>query len=102
MKNPLSLRYLLPVLAALVFPVSSASAKDKKVSLAECPAPVQAVIQHYAKQATLEDIAVDNQDGQKVYEAKFTLPNGKRTEAHIAADGKVLKFEDKGAKGKGK
>jgi hypothetical protein len=33
--------------------------------------------------------------GPAVYEAKFSLRNGKRIEVHISPEGKVLQFEDK-------
>jgi hypothetical protein len=91
------LRVLLPVLAAAALsPV--AAAKDQPITVAECPAPVQAVIRHYSTQGTLESVAKDEKKktgGPVVYEAKFSLKNGKRTEVHISAEGKVIQFEEK-------
>lgn len=72
--------------------------KDKPVSLSECPAAVQAVIRHYQNQGTLEEIGLDEKKksgGPAVYEAKFSLREGKRVEIHITAEGKVLQMEEK-------
>ena len=91
------LRFLLCV---TVFALS-ASAKDAPIALEACPAPVQAVIRHYATQGTLEGVAVDEKKktgGPAVYEAKFALPTGKRIEVHISPEGTVLQFEEKKSK----
>jgi hypothetical protein len=92
--RPLLLRFTLPLLLALPF----AQAKDEPVDFAKCPAPVQAVIEQYKAQGKLEAIGLDHKKkagGVPVYEAKFTLPEGKRIEVHISPEGKVLEVEDK-------
>jgi hypothetical protein len=73
-------------------------AKDEVVQLSECPAAVQAVIKHYKNQGTLEEIGLDKKKksgGPAVYEAKFSLKDGRRIEIHISAEGQVLQMEDK-------
>jgi hypothetical protein len=73
-------------------------AKDDPIGLSQCPAPVQAVIKQYSARGTLEGVAVDEKKktgGPAVYEAKFTLKDGKRIEVHISAGGQVILVEDK-------
>ena len=77
---------------------ASVAAKDAPVSLEECPAPVQAIIRHYSAQGTFESVALDEKKksgGPAVYEAKFTLRDGRRMEVHISPEGKVVSFEEK-------
>ena len=78
-----------------------ASAKDELISLAQCPAPVQAVIRHYSQQGSLDSIGLDRKTksgGPAVYEAKFTVKDGKRVEVHISPEGKVIQMENKKTK----
>lgn len=85
-------------ISALLFTAVSASAKDKPVTLQECPAPVQAVIRQYQATGTLEEIGRDDKKksgGPSVYEAKFTLAGGRRIEVHISPAGAVLQVEEK-------
>ena len=80
---------------------SSSFAKDTPVDLKNCPAPVQAVVKQYAAHGTMEEIALDEKKktgGPVVYEAKFSLPGGKRIEVHISPDGKILQVENKAPK----
>ena len=75
-----------------------ASAKDELITLAQCPAPVQAVIRHYSQQGSLESIGLDRKTksgGPAVYEAKFTVKDGSRVEVHISPEGKVIQMENK-------
>ena len=91
------LRVFLPLFAISALSPYVA-AKDQVITIAECPAPVQAVIRHYSIQGTLESVSKDEKKksgGPVVYEAKFSLRNGKRTEVHISPEGKVLQFEEK-------
>lgn len=77
---------------------TSVIAKDKPVTVEECPAPVQAVIRHYSTQGTFESVTLDEKKksgGEKIYEAKFSLKDGRRIEVHISPEGKVIQFEDK-------
>ena len=86
---------------ALAFTVHTAGAKDKPVSVSDCPAAVQAVIKHYETQGKLEEVARDDKKktgGPAVYEAKFELADGKRVEVHISTEGKVLQIENKKSK----
>lgn len=100
MKTPkLTPLLTLAVSALLAAPLS---AKDKPVSLEDCPPPVQAVIRQYSAQGSLEEIGKDEKKksgGPAVYEAKFSMKSGKRFEVHIAADGRVLQMEAKKPKG---
>ena len=89
---------LLAVTASLS---SVAGGKDDPVALEQCPAPVQTVIQHYTTQGSLEGVTLDEKKktgGPAVYEAKFSLRNGRRVEVHISPEGKVLQFEEKKSK----
>jgi hypothetical protein len=83
---------------ALAALCGESAAKDRVVTLNECPAPVQAVIRHYSAQASFEQVALDEKKksgGPAVYEAKFALRDGKRIEVHISPEGQVLQFENK-------
>ena len=99
--KPVLPSFVLPaVLAAILLP-ALALAKDAPIGLEQCPAPVQALINHYSKQGTLEGVTLDEKKksgGPAVYEAKFTLTDGRRMEIHISPEGKVIKFEEKKAK----
>ena len=95
MRTILQTLLLIPALSALTL---TAAAKDDPIDLAKCPAPVQAIIRHYSTQGTLETVAIDEKKktgGPAVYEAKFSLRNGKRVEVHISAEGKVMQMEEK-------
>ena len=77
---------------------SAAFAKDTLMSVDQCPAPVQAMIRHYSAQGSFESVAFDEKKksgGTAIYEAKFTLRNGRRIEVHISPEGKVVQFEEK-------
>ena len=96
-------RSALPTLLALTLAaaLSSAAAKDQDVTLEQCPPPVQAVIRHYSKQATLEQIGLDEKKksgGPAVYEARFAMKDGNKVEVHISPEGSVLQIETKKAK----
>lgn len=89
--------------AIILFASASLSlhGKDTPIALDKCPPPVQAVVRHYSTQTTLEAVALDEKKktgGPAVYEAKFSLRNGKRIEVHISPEGKVLQLEEKKAK----
>ena len=76
----------------------SVHAKDRVVSLEQCPEAVQRVIKHYGTSAKVEEIGLDEKKksgGPAVYEAKLALPDGRRLEVHISANGSVLRFEEK-------
>ena len=91
-------RFSFSTLVSVVLLTAGAHAKDDPVSVEQCPAPVQAVIRHYSTQGTLEGVALDEKKksgGPAVYEAKFTLRDGKRVEVHISPEGKVVQFEEK-------
>ena len=98
MKTLLQTILLLSVAGSLA---PSAAAKDKSIGLGECPAPVQAVIRQYSAKATFESVALDEKKksgGPAVYEAKFSLPGGKRIELHISSTGTVMQVEEKAPK----
>jgi hypothetical protein len=97
------MRNIAPILAcsaataAWLIP-AAASAKDIPMALDRCPAAVQAIVRHYSTRGSMEEIALDmkkKSGGPPVYEAKFSLPGGKRIEVHITPEGKVLQVEDK-------
>lgn len=95
MKSILRSLLILPTLATLA---PTAVAKDESISLAQCPAPVQAVIKVYSAKGTFETVTLDakkKSGGPAVYEAKFSLRNGERVELHISPEGTVLQTEEK-------
>ena len=97
MKQSLFSFCILAVLTAAAA-LPSAFAKDAPVNFDECPAPVKAMIQHYSAQGTFESVTFDEKKksgGPAIYEAKFSLRNGKRIEVHISPEGKVIGFEEK-------
>jgi hypothetical protein len=78
-------------------------AKDRVVTLEQCPEAVQRVLKHYGTSAKIEEIGLDEKKksgGPAVYEAKLALPDGRRLEVHISAEGSVLRFEEKKAEKK--
>jgi hypothetical protein len=68
-------------------------AKDKDISLEECPAPVKATVAEYAKKFTLEKVELEGKSEPQIYGAKFLSPDGRRFEIIMGADGKVQKTE---------
>jgi hypothetical protein len=119
------MKWLLTLLAALsislVTPyVVGALAKDKdgkeeqeeKITLDQCPAPVQDTIKKEAAGGTIREIEKETKGDVTIYEAEI-VKDGKTVEIEVAADGKLLKskVEDgkdedddakDGGKGKGK
>lgn len=87
---------LLATFLALSMPLL---AKDKEITIEQCPAPVKATIAEYSKKFTFEKVAVDGKAQSPVYEAKFGSPDGRRFEIIMGADGKVQKTEPKKPKG---
>jgi hypothetical protein len=88
----------IPASLVFAFLASAASAKDAPTNMNQCPAPVQAIIRHYSAQGTFESVALDEKKksgGPPVYEAKFTLRDGRRIEVHISPEGKVVQIEEK-------
>jgi hypothetical protein len=92
-----------PSLLAALVTLSLATAvhaKDRVVTLEQCPEAVQKVIRHYGNSAKIEEIGLDEKKksgGPAVYEAKLALPDGRRLEVHILANGSVQRFEEKKA-----
>lgn len=66
------------------------------ITLDQCPEPVQAAIQAYKPTAT--EIESEQEKGAITYDAKLTLPDGKRLKVLFAPDGKVLESKEKKAK----
>jgi hypothetical protein len=119
------MKWLLTLLAALSIGaaaplVVNALANDKgdkeeqeeKITLDQCPAPVQETIKKEAAGGTIKEIEKETKNGVTIYEAEF-VRDGKTIEIEVAADGKLLKskVEDgkdedddakEGGKGKGK
>lgn len=98
----------LSLIAALTI-ASPAFAKDKDkdksgdggkrtatITLAQCPLAVQATIQSY--KGTVNELEAEQENGAISYDAKLTLPDGKRLKLLISADGKVLESKEKKAK----
>lgn len=68
------------------------------MKLEACPPGVRAIIAHYAKHGKLEEVALDRKrksGGPPVYEAKFSLNDGRRIELHMSPEGLLLKIEPK-------
>jgi hypothetical protein len=89
------------IIVALAATCGQLAAKDRVITINECPAPVQAIIRHYSSQATFEQVALDEKKksgGPAVYEARFALRDGKRIEVHVSPQGQVLQLENKKAK----
>ena len=100
MRNKASTQVARIALATLIL-AATASAKDKPVDLSKCPVPVQNVVKQYLAHGTMEEIAYDEKKksgGQPVYEAKFSLKDGRRIELHISPDGRLLQVENKNPK----
>jgi len=73
-----------------------ALAKDKEIPLTAAPAGVQATIKKVTDAgAKLEKVEMEEESGGTQYGAKITDKNGLRWEIIIAADGKVVKTEQK-------
>ena len=68
---------------------------EVKMSLEQCPAPVQETLKREAAGEKIERVDQENRDGAVVYETDVNI-NGQETEIVVAADGKVIskKTED--------
>ena len=62
---------------------------EEEFSIDQVPAPVRATILKEAEGGTIEEIDVEDEDGQKVYEADAII-NGQEVEIRVAEDGKLL------------
>ncbi len=90
--------YLMKVFFALLSLSTLALAKDKDITLEECPAPVKATIAEYSKKFAFEKVELEGKSEPKVYGAKFLSPDGRRFEIIMSDDGKVQKTELKKSK----
>lgn len=68
-------------------------AKDKDITLGECPEPVKATIAEYSKKFRFEKVELEGKTEPKIYGAKFMAPDGRRFEIIMGGDGKVQKTE---------
>ena len=105
MKRPIFPALIMASLVATLASPAIAKEKDKPkeggkrtapITLAQCPAPVQVEIQSH--KPTAAEIEAEQENGVITYDAKLTLPDGKRLKLLIAADGKVLESKEKKAK----
>ena len=71
--------------------------KDKeqevKVTIDQVPAAVADTLQQAAGSGTIDEITQENEDGVVTYSADITK-DGKKFEAKVAADGKLIKMEE--------
>ena len=101
MRKPSVSRVVRITLCMTAILAGPALAKDAPVKLEQCPAPVQAVVRQYLPHGSMEQIAYDEKKksgGLPVYEAKFSLKDGRRIELHISPDGRLLHVENKKTK----
>jgi hypothetical protein len=92
-------------LVATAFFAMPAVAKEKEknpnkrtvtVTLAQCPAAVQTAILGY--KGTINELEAEQEGTVVTYDAKITLPDGKRLKLLLAPDGKLLESKEKKAK----
>jgi len=69
--------------------VKQAMDKEVKVSIEEVPAAVRATILAEAEGGTINEIEMETEDGQTVYEADVII-DGREIEIEVAADGTLL------------
>jgi hypothetical protein len=81
------------ILAALLALSLAAFAKDKEITLEQCPPGVKARIAEYQQKFTLEKVELEGKSDPQNYGAKFTSPDGRRFEIILSADGKVINTE---------
>lgn len=62
---------------------------ERGVSIKQVPAAVKAALLAQAQGSAIEEIEMENENGQAVYEADVTI-DGKEVEVKVAADGTVL------------
>ena len=94
------MKWLLTLLAALSITMTApfvvgALAEEKeeqeeKVTLDQCPAPVQETIKKESAGGTIKEIEKETQGGVTIYEAEY-VKDGKTIEIEVAPDGKLLK-----------
>lgn len=66
---------------------------EKGVSIEQVPAAVRAALLAQAQGGAIEEIEMETENGQAVYEAEMTI-DGKEVEVKVAADGTVLGKEE--------
>ena len=82
-------------LCALLILTLSTFAKDKDITVAQCPLPVKATIAEYSKKFPFQKVEIEKNSKPTLYGAKFFSPDGRRFELIMAADGKVQRTEVK-------
>ena len=70
--------------------------KEKKIAMADVPAPVQKAIKDHAKGATVRGVSTEMDSGKRVYEAELRL-NGKTRDITFDENGGVVSAEEETA-----
>lgn len=87
----LSLSLLSPAVPGVLADDKEGQGKtEEKVTLDQCPAPVQETIKKESAGGTIKEIEKETEGGVTIYEAEF-VKDGKTIEIEVAADGKLLK-----------
>ena len=76
--------------------------KDEVVTLDQVPAAVKATILEAAKDAKIEKIEKEDEDGKVIYEAECKMADGKEMEIKVDASGKLISKEIEDEKEEGK
>jgi len=101
MKTRLSILVLMVAVLVLCFAVTQVMAgektgckgKETKVTIDQVPAAVAATLQQAAGNGTIDEIEMKDKKGVVTYSADITI-DGKKWEAKVAADGKLIKMEE--------
>jgi uncharacterized membrane protein YkoI len=67
--------------------------KEQKVTLEQLPAAVQTAVKEQSKGATVKGFAIENENGQKLYEAELTV-NGHAKDISFDARGAIVSVEE--------
>jgi uncharacterized membrane protein YkoI len=78
---------------ALVAGLAVGQDSEKKVTMQELPAAVQAAVKEHSQGATIKGLAVEVDKGKKVYEAELSV-NGKSRDITFDEQGKLVTAEE--------
>jgi uncharacterized membrane protein YkoI len=81
------------ILTSIAFLAGAGFAAEKKVKLADLPAPVQKTVQEQTKSATLKGLSKEVENGKTFYEIE-TMANGKSRDLLVDPSGEIVEVEE--------
>jgi uncharacterized membrane protein YkoI len=81
------------ILTAIALLAGAGFAAEKKVKLADLPAPVQKTVQEQTKSAELKGLSKEVENGKTFYEIE-TMANGKSRDLLVDPSGEIVEVEE--------